>query len=73
MQRYRRRYSEENIDRIFEPFFTTKKHSGTGLGLYLTYYEIQKAGGEITVTSELNKGTLFEFFIPGPHLIRDNV
>lgn len=57
--------SEENINRIFEPFFTTKPvGKGTGLGLSLSYGIVHKHGGQITVKSELNKGSTFRIRIP---------
>lgn len=50
---------------IFNPFFTTKEPgSGTGLGLYITYNEIQKMKGSINVDSTLGKGTTFTLKIP---------
>jgi len=56
--------SPENLDRIFNPFFTTKAiGQGTGLGLYVAYSEIQKAGGTIEVTTEPGKGTCFNLHI----------
>jgi len=56
---------DKNLDNIFHPFFTTKAlGKGTGLGLYIAYNEVQKFGGEIKVTSELNKGTTFELILP---------
>jgi PAS domain S-box-containing protein len=57
---------EPNIqERIFEPFFTTKRvGAGTGLGLSLAYEIAQRHHGQITVTSELGKGSLFEMYIP---------
>ncbi len=57
--------SEENLSKIFEPFFTTKEiGKGTGLGLSITYEIIQKHKGDITVKSEVGKGTTFIVRIP---------
>jgi two-component system NtrC family sensor kinase len=57
--------AKENLNKIFEPFFTTKEvGKGTGLGLSITYEIIQKHNGEITVESEVGKGTTFTVRIP---------
>lgn len=53
----------ENMRRLFEPFFTTKQN-GTGLGLAITQRIVREHLGEISATSELNKGTTFQVMLP---------
>jgi len=52
--------------RIFEPFFTTKPPGvGTGLGLSVSYYIINKHhGGTMSVMSRPGKGTVFIIELP---------
>ncbi len=50
-------------NRIFEPFFTTKDE-GTGLGLFITYKVIKEHGGDISLKTELKKGTTFIIELP---------
>lgn len=55
----------EHRAKIFDPFFTTKPVGiGTGLGLNLVYNILQQHGGEITVESEVGKGTTFVIKLP---------
>lgn len=54
---------EEDLPRIFEKGFTgfngRMDRKSTGIGLYLCKQVIKKLGFEISVTSEVGKGTLF--------------
>ena len=54
----------ENLKKIFDPFFTTKKSGGTGLGLSISLSYIKNHDGDISVRSEVNKGTTFSIFLP---------
>ena len=53
----------EQLDKIFDPFFSTKD-TGTGLGLSISYRIIMDHNGEISVTSEVGKGTTFRIKLP---------
>ncbi len=56
---------EDNMHKLFEPFFTTKKDGeGTGLGLSISYDIVKKHNGDLTVDSEVGKGTTFTVTIP---------
>jgi two-component system NtrC family sensor kinase len=53
------------INKIFDPFYTTKEPGkGTGLGLSVSYSIIQEHGGDISVESEVDKGTKFTVSLP---------
>ncbi len=56
---------EADRKRIFDPFFSTKKKTGgTGLGLSITYGLVQELGGDMSVKSEVGKGTEFTITMP---------
>jgi len=55
----------EDMEKLFIPFFTTKPvGQGTGLGLSAIYGIIKGLGGEITVSSEVDAGTVFTIHLP---------
>jgi len=55
--------SKEDATKIFEPKFTTKS-SGMGLGLPMIKSIVEAYNGNITFTTEIDKGTVFTVTIP---------
>ena len=60
--------TEDQLAKIFDPFTqadssTSKEFGGTGLGLTITREFSRKMGGDISVTSEIGKGTVFSMSI----------
>jgi predicted ATPase/signal transduction histidine kinase/CheY-like chemotaxis protein len=57
----------DELDSLFEAFVQTKtgkeSQEGTGLGLPISRKFVQLMGGEMTVSSEVGKGTTFKFEI----------
>ena len=75
----------EKQDKVFESFSqaesnTSQKYGGTGLGLAITRQLTELLGGEIALTSEEGKGSVFSLIIPAgldvteqPFLDRSNI
>ena len=66
----------DHLRRIFDPFFTTKSvGKGTGLGLSICYSIIRRLGGNISVNSEVGKGTEFIIELPyrAPKELRESL
>ena len=76
----------EELNKIFEAFSQTESgrdaQEGTGLGLAISRQFVQLMGGNITVESELGKGTTFKFSIKAklgqatinsPHILQQKI
>ena len=61
---------EDKLDAIFEPFvqvdrgYSSAQHQGTGLGLSISRDLARRMKGDLTVESEMGKGSTFELTLP---------
>ena len=58
---------EEEITRVYQPFYrasNTREFAGHGIGLSLSMRILRSYGAEITITSEVGKGTTVEIEFP---------
>jgi CheY-like chemotaxis protein len=53
-----------NLTRIFQPFFSTKGSEASGMGLPASLGIVRSHGGDISVESEIGKGSLFRVELP---------
>jgi PAS domain S-box-containing protein len=62
----------DKLDKVFERFeraVSSSNVSGLGLGLYITREIVRAHGGEISVSSELGKGSVFTVSLPGQAVV----
>ncbi len=69
--------AERDLDHIFDEFrqvdgSTTRRHDGTGLGLAICRKLARVLGGDISVSSELGKGSLFSLTLPSIYAVQSD-
>ncbi len=60
-------------DRLFKPFDTTKGNAGMGIGMHESREFMRQSGGDITVQSKLEKGTIITLHIPSISSTGDDI
>jgi len=57
--------ASEDLKYIMDPFFTTKRDTGgTGLGLSISYNIVKDHGGDLTIQSQVGRGTTATITLP---------
>ena len=57
----------ESLEKVFDPYFSTKdtvSQKGLGLGLAICYSIVKKHEGHLAITSEIQKGTTVDIYLP---------
>ncbi len=54
---------ESKLDEIFTPFYQINNNNSAGLGLSISKALVEMMGGEILVSTELNRGSTFTFVL----------
>jgi len=62
--------NETQLARIFDPFYTTRKTRHVGLGLPLFKAAAERCNGDLTITSQLEKGTTLQATFEHSHIDR---
>ncbi len=63
----------EDLTKLFQPFIQidsslSRKYEGTGLGLVLVKQIVELHGGDVTIDSEVGRGSCFTAIVPQTHI-----
>ena len=62
--------NEDQLARIFDPFFTTRNTRHVGLGIPLFKAATERCSGDLTITSQLGRGTTLRATFQHSHIDR---